>query len=134
MSRVKGIEKGIGVSQQKDKKVLPRKGGEGEARTYLFEDVYLIIYGPAAVPNVRSLMYSGQQICSRESSKTATDDGNLDASRVWMRIRKVTPLRHLRKAKRSAKSVTLPLRMALNGGKGNLEPHGDTVAAVIEGL
>jgi len=61
MSRVKKNEKGVGVlRQQKDKQTLPREGGEGEARTHLFEDVYLVFYGPAVVPNVRSLMHSGQ--------------------------------------------------------------------------
>jgi hypothetical protein len=82
-------------------KTLSREGGEGEARTHLFEDVYLIFYGPAGVTNIRSLMHSGQQICSRESGKAATDDGNFDASRVWIRIRETT---HLRKA---AESFTL---------------------------
>jgi hypothetical protein len=97
MSRVKENEKGVGASRQrKDKQTLRREGGR-EARTYLFEDVYLIFYRPAVVPNVRSLMHSGQQICSREPGKAATDNGNFDASRMWNnRIREIT---HLRKAK-----------------------------------
>jgi hypothetical protein len=92
MSSVKENEKGVVVSrQQKNKQNLQREGG-GEARTHLFKDVYLVFYG-LAVPNVRSLMHSGQQICSRESGKAATDDGNFDASRVWIRIREITHLR-----------------------------------------
>jgi hypothetical protein len=123
MSRVKENEKGVGVSRQrKDKQTLSGEGGEGDAHTHLFEDVYLIFYGPAVVPNIRSLMHSGQQMCSRESGKAATDDGNFDASRVWIRIREIT---HLRKV---AESFTLCPSLALNGGKGNLEGHGDTEA------
>ena len=59
-------------------------------RTHLFEDVYVIFHGPVIVPNVCSLIHGGQQICSRESGKAATDDGNFDASRVWIRIRETT--------------------------------------------
>lgn len=68
----------------------------GGKRAHLLEDVYLIFYRPAVVPNVGSLTHGGQQICSRESSKAATDDGNFDASRVWIRICEIT---HLRNAK-----------------------------------
>jgi len=121
------MKRGSGChDNEKMSKLVER--GKGEARTHLFENVYLIFYGPVVVANVRSLFHSGQQMCSRESGKAATDDGNFDASRVWIRIREIT---HLRKAKRSARNFTLPPSLALNGGKGNLEGH-DTEAAFIE--
>jgi hypothetical protein len=124
MSGVKENEKEVGVSrQQKDKQTLPREGGEEEARTHLFEDVYLIFYGPAVVPNVRSLMHSGQQICSRESGQAATDDSNFDAS--THRVCGLGSARSLICARRKGRQKRFIL-LPLNGNKGNLEGHGDT--------
>jgi len=77
--------------------------------------VYLILYRPAIVPNVRSLMHGGQQIRSRETGKAATNDGNFDASRLRFRIRWVT---HLLGEKVGKKFSAAPSEPALNGGKG----------------
>ncbi len=69
---------------QNGKDGVAERGWGGSERTHLFEDMYLIFYGPAVVPNVRSLVHGGQQIRSCQSSKAATNDSNFDASGMWI--------------------------------------------------